>query len=233
MGFFLVSVISSRRFAYGNVTEILKRHEGNMAGHGGKMARHRRAEVRRKTKETEIALKIDLDGSGRYSIHTGIPFFDHMLSLLAHHSSMDLSINAKGDLHVDHHHTVEDVGICLGEAIRKTLGEAKGINRYGMAFTPMDETLASVALDLSMRPCLVFHVKLRRARIGTFDLELVEEFFRALCNHGRITLHVNLLYGRNSHHMVEAIFKGFGRALRSALAFDPRSSRVPSTKGIL
>jgi imidazoleglycerol-phosphate dehydratase len=197
------------------------------------MARHRRAEVRRKTKETEIALKIDLDGSGRYSIHTGIPFFDHMLSLLAHHSSMDFSIKAKGDLHVDHHHTVEDVGICLGEAIRKALGEAKGINRYGMAFTPMDETLASVALDLSMRPCLVFHVKLRRARIGTFDLELVEEFFRAFCNHGRITLHVNLLYGKNSHHMVEAIFKGFGRALRSALGFDPRSSRVPSTKGIL
>jgi imidazoleglycerol-phosphate dehydratase len=204
-----------------------------MAGHGGKMARHRRAEVRRKTKETEIALKIDLDGSGRYSIHTGIPFFDHMLSLLAHHSSMDLSIRAKGDLHVDDHHTVEDVGICLGEGIRKTLGEAKGINRYGMAFTPMDETLASVALDLSMRPCLVFHVKLRRAKIGTFDLELVEEFFRALCNHGRITLHVNLLYGRNSHHMVEAIFKGCGRALRNALAFDPRSSRVPSTKGML
>ena len=198
-----------------------------------KMTAHRKAEVKRKTKETEVFLKIDLDGSGRHSVDTGIPFFDHMLSLVAHHSSMDLSVRARGDLHVDHHHTVEDVGICLGEGIRKALGEAKGINRYGMALTPMDETLASIALDLSMRPCLVFNVKLRRAKIGTFDLELVEEFFRALCNHGGITLHINLLYGRNSHHRVEAIFKGFGRALKSALSFDPRSPQVPSTKGIL
>ena len=197
------------------------------------MKAHRQAEVRRKTKETEIVLRIDLDGSGRHSIDTGIPFFDHMLTLLSHHSSMDLSMKARGDIHVDSHHTVEDVGICLGDGIRKALGEAKGISRYGMALTPMDETLASVALDLSMRPCLVFNVKLRKARIGTFDLELVEEFFRALCNHGRLTLHINLLYGRNSHHMVEAIFKGFGRALRSALSVDPRSSQVPSTKGVL
>ncbi len=197
------------------------------------MASHRKAEVRRKTKETEIALRIDLDGSGRHSIDTGIPFFDHMLSLLSHHGSLDLSLKARGDIHVDHHHTVEDVGICLGEGIRKALGEAKGINRYGMAFTPMDETLASIAIDLSMRSCLVFNVKLRRARIGTFDLELVEEFFRALCNHGRLTLHINLLYGRNSHHMVEAVFKGFGRALREAVSLDSRSSGVPSTKGIL
>ncbi len=197
------------------------------------MARHRRAEERRKTKETEIALELDLDGSGRYRIHTGIPFFDHMLSLFAYHSGLDLSIRAKGDLHVDHHHTVEDVGICLGEGIRKALGEAKGINRYGMAITPMDETLASVALDLSMRPWLVYNAKMRRARIGSFEVDLVEEFFRALCNHGRMTLHINLFYGRNSHHMVEAIFKGFGRALRNAVACDPRSPRVPSTKGIL
>jgi imidazoleglycerol-phosphate dehydratase len=197
------------------------------------MASHRRAEVRRKTKETEIALKIDLDGSGRHSIHTGIPFFDHMVRLLSHHGSLDLSLKARGDIHVDHHHTVEDVGICLGEGIRKALGEAKGINRYGMALTPMDETLASIAMDISMRPCLVFNVKLRRAKLGTFDLELVEEFFRALCNHGRLTLHVNLLYGRNSHHMVEAIFKGFGRALREAVALDRRASGVPSTKGVL
>ena len=197
------------------------------------MTRHRKSEIRRKTKETEVVLKIDLDGSGQFLIHTGIPFFDHMLSLVAHHSSMDLSIKAKGDLHVDPHHTVEDVGICLGEGIRKALGEAKGINRYGMAFTPMDETLASIALDFSMRPCLVFNVKLRRAKLGTFDLELIEEFFRALCNHGRMTLHINLLYGRNSHHMVEAIFKGFGRALRSGLSFDTRSSQVPSPKGVL
>jgi imidazoleglycerol-phosphate dehydratase len=197
------------------------------------MKRHRKAEVRRKTKETGVILNLDLDGSGRHSIATGIPFFDHMLSLLAYHSGIDLSLKAKGDIGVDSHHTVEDVGICLGDGIRKALGEAKGIQRYGMAMIPMDETLGSVALDLSMRPCLVFHVKLRRARIGTFDLELVEEFFRALCNHSKITLHINLLYGKNSHHIVEAIFKGFGRALREAVSLDERSFQVPSTKGIL
>jgi imidazoleglycerol-phosphate dehydratase len=197
------------------------------------MKRHRKVEVKRKTKETEVGLKLDLDGSGRYLIATGIPFFDHMLSLMAYHSSIDLSLKAKGDIGVDPHHTVEDVGICLGEGIRKALGEAKGIQRYGMALIPMDETLGSVALDLSMRPCLVFHMKPRRSRIGTFDLELVEEFFRALCNHSRMTLHINLLYGRNSHHMVEAVFKGVGWALRGAISFDERSSRVPSTKGVL
>jgi len=195
--------------------------------------KHRKAEVKRKTKETEVALKLDLDGSGKHSIHTQIPFFDHMLSLLAYHSSIDLFLRAKGDIGVDSHHTVEDVGICLGEGIKKALREAKGIQRYGMAMIPMDETLGSVVLDLSMRPCLVFHMKLRRSKIGTFDLELVEEFFRALCNHGRITLHINLLYGKNSHHMVEAVFKGFGRALREAVSLDERSSRVPSTKGVL
>jgi imidazoleglycerol-phosphate dehydratase len=197
------------------------------------MKRHRKAEVNRKTKETDISLRLNLEGSGKQSIHTGIPFFDHMLSLLAYHSNMDLSLKARGDLGVDAHHTVEDVGICLGDGIRKALGEAKGIQRYGMALIPMDEALASVALDLSMRPWLVFHMKLMRSRIGTFDLELVEEFFKALCNHGRLTLHVNLLYGRNSHHMVEAVFKGFGRALRQAVSVDERSSGIPSTKGIL
>jgi len=197
------------------------------------MKRHRKAEVNRKTKETNISLRLNLEGSGKQSIHTGIPFFDHMLSLLAYHSNMDLSLKARGDLGVDAHHTVEDVGICLGDGIRKALGEAKGIQRYGMALIPMDEALASVALDLSMRPWLVFHMKLMRSRIGTFDLELVEEFFKALCNHGRLTLHVNLLYGRNSHHMVEAVFKGFGRALRQAVSVDERSSGIPSTKGIL
>jgi imidazoleglycerol-phosphate dehydratase len=197
------------------------------------MKRHRKAEVKRKTKETEVFLKLDLDGSGRHAIGTGIPFFDHMLSLLAYHSSIDLSLKARGDIGVDSHHTVEDVGICLGEGIKKALGAAKGIQRYGMAMIPMDETLGSVALDLSMRPCLVFHMKLRRGKIGTFDLELVEEFFRALCNHGRITLHINLLYGKNSHHMVEAVFKGFGRALREAVSLDGRTSNIPSTKGIL
>jgi len=197
------------------------------------MKRHRKAEVKRKTKETEVVLKVDLDGSGRHSIDTGIPFFDHMLSLLAYHSNVDLTLKAKGDIGVDAHHTVEDVGICLGEGIRKALGEVKGIQRYGMAIIPMDETLVSVAMDFSMRPCLVFHMKLRRSRIGTFDLELVEEFFRALCNHSKITLHINLLYGKNSHHMVEAIFKGIGRALREAVSIDERSSGIPSTKGVL
>ena len=197
------------------------------------MKRHRKAEVKRKTKETEVNLKLDLDGSGRYSIDTGIPFFDHMVSLLAYHGSVDLDLKAKGDIGVDAHHTVEDVGICLGEGIRKALGEVKGIQRYGMATIPMDETLVSVAMDFSMRPCLVFHMKLRRSRIGTFDLELVEEFLRALCNHSKITLHVNLLYGKNSHHMVEDVFKGIGRALREAISIDKRSSGIPSTKGIL
>jgi len=197
------------------------------------MGKHRKAEVNRKTKETKISLKLDLDGSGKHSIRTGIPFFDHMLSLLAYHSRTDLSLKAKGDIGVDAHHTVEDVGICLGDGMRKALGEAKGIQRYGMALIPMDEALGSVALDLSMRPWLVFHMKLKRLRIGTFDLELVEEFFKALCDHGGMTLHINLLYGRNSHHMVEAVFKGFGRALRQAVSLDSRSVSVPSTKGIL
>jgi imidazoleglycerol-phosphate dehydratase len=197
------------------------------------MKKHRKAEVRRKTKETEVVLRLNLDGKGKHSVLTGIPFFDHMLSLLAYHSSVDLSLRAKGDIGVDAHHTVEDVGLCLGDGVRKALGEAKGIQRYGMAMIPMDETLVSVALDFSMRPCLVFQMKLRRSKIGTFDLDLVEEFFRALCNHARITLHINLLYGRNSHHMVEAVFKGFGRALREAVSLDERKSQIPSTKGVL
>jgi len=197
------------------------------------MKKHRKAEVQRKTKETAVVLKLDLDGKGEHSILTGIPFFDHMLSLLAYHSRLDLSLKAKGDIAVDAHHTVEDVGICLGDGIKKALGDAKGIRRYGMAMIPMDETLVSVALDFSMRPWLVFQVKLRKSKIGTFDTELVEEFFKALCSHARMTLHINLLYGKNSHHMVEAVFKGFGRALREAVSLDPRSSRVPSTKGVL
>ena len=197
------------------------------------MKRHRKAEVRRKTKETAVVLTLNLDGSGKHSIVTGIPFFDHMLSLLTYHSRTDLSLKAKGDIGVDAHHTVEDVGISLGDGIRKALGEAKGIQRYGMATIPMDETLVSVALDLSMRPYLVFQMKLRRSKIGTFDPELVEEFFKALCNHARITLHINLLYGRNSHHMIEAVFKGFGRALREAVSIDEGASEIPSTKGIL
>jgi imidazoleglycerol-phosphate dehydratase len=197
------------------------------------MKRHRKAEVERKTKETEIVLRLDLDGAGKHSVNTGIPFFDHMLRLFAYHGSIDLSLKAKGDIDVDLHHTVEDVGICLGDGIKRALGEAKGIRRYGMALIPMDETLGSVVLDLSMRPYLVYHMEPKRSRIGTFDLGLVEEFFRALCNHGGITLHINLLYGKNSHHMVEAVFKGFGRALGEAVSPDPRRSEAPSTKGVL
>ncbi len=197
------------------------------------MRKHRKAEVQRKTKETAVVLRLNLDGSGRHSILTGIPFFDHMLSLLAYHSGLDLSLKAKGDIAVDAHHTVEDVGICLGDGIRNALGDAKGIQRYGMAMIPMDETLVSVALDLSMRPWLVFQMKLRKSKIGTFDTELVEEFFKALCSHARMTLHINLLYGKNSHHMVEAVFKGFGRALKEAISVDERASQVPSTKGVL
>lgn len=197
------------------------------------MKTHRKAEVKRKTKETDIFLKIDLDGSGKHSIQTGIPFFDHMLSLFSYHGRIDLSLRAKGDIGVDGHHTVEDVGICLGDGIRKALGEAKGIWRYGLGLIPMDETLTSVTLDLSMRPCLVYHVKLKRSKIGTFDLELVEEFLKALSNHAKMTLHINLLYGRNSHHMVESVFKGLGRALREAVSIDDRAGGVPSTKGVL
>ena len=197
------------------------------------MKRHRKAEVRRETKETSVVLKLNLDGSGKHTVATGIPFFDHMLSLLAYHSGTDLFLKAKGDIGVDAHHTVEDVGICLGDGIRKALGEGKGIQRYGMATIPMDESLVSVSMDISMRPCLVFQMKLRKANIGTFDPELVEEFFKGLCNHARITLHVNLLYGRNSHHMIEGVFKGFGRALKEAVSLDKRATEIPSTKGVL
>ena len=197
------------------------------------MKRHRKAEIKRKTKETDISLRIGLDGSGSPSVKTAIPFFDHMLTLLSHHSRIDLFLRAKGDIGVDAHHTVEDVGICLGDGIRKALGEAKGIQRYGAALIPMDETLVSVALDLSMRPFLAFNVKLKRLRVGNFDLELVEEFFKALSNHAKMTLHINVLYGRNCHHIVEAVFKGVGRALRQAVSLDPRATGIPSTKGVL
>ena len=195
--------------------------------------KRRNVAVMRKTKETQVSLKLDLDGTGRRSIRTAIPFFDHMLSLLAYHGGVDLSVHAKGDIAVDAHHTVEDVGICLGDAIREALGDAKGIERYGAATVPMDEALVSVALDFSMRPHLVFNVELRKARLGTFDPELVEEFFKALSSHGRMTVHINLHYGKNTHHMVEAVFKGFGRALKEAVSIDPRRTQIPSTKGIL
>ncbi len=193
----------------------------------------RKGEINRKTKETKVALKLDLDGSGEYSISTGIPFFDHMLSLFAMHGFFDLQIEAEGDIGVDFHHTVEDVGICLGDGFKEAIGDGKGLRRYGMAIIPMDETLVSVALDLSMRPHLVYNPGLKRRKLGLFDLDLIEEFYRAFINHGGITLHINTMYGKNSHHIIEAIFKGVGRALDMASTLDQRVTGVMSTKGRL
>ena len=193
----------------------------------------RKGEINRKTKETRITLRLDLAGSGEYSISTGIPFFDHMLSLLAMHGFFDLRIEAEGDIGVDFHHTVEDVGICLGDGFKEAIGDGKGLRRYGMAIIPMDETLVSVALDLSMRPHLVYNPGLRKKKVGLFDLDLIEEFYRAFTNHGGITLHINTMYGKNSHHIIEAIFKGAGRALDMANSLDQRATGVMSTKGRL
>jgi len=194
----------------------------------------RKASVKRTTKETDVAVAVDLDGSGTASIATGIGFLDHMLDLLARHSRIDLDIKAKGDLHVDHHHTTEDVGIALGQAIKKALGDMKGITRYADVHVPMDETLTRVALDISGRPFLVFNVEFVRAKIGTFDTALVQEWFQALAVNAALTLHVATLYGSNDHHIAESCFKGLARALRSAIAIDPRAAHeVPSTKGTL
>jgi imidazoleglycerol-phosphate dehydratase len=193
----------------------------------------RSVEIRRKTKETGINLRLDLDGSGQCSISSGIPFFDHMLSLFAMHGFFDLHLEAEGDIEVDFHHTVEDVGICLGDGLKKAIGDGRGLRRYGMATIPMDETLVSVALDLSMRPYLVYNPGLKRRKIGLFDLDLIEEFFRAFVNHGGVTLHINTMYGRNSHHIIEAIFKGVGRALDMGSSTDDRITGVISTKGTL
>jgi len=193
----------------------------------------RKGEINRETKETRITLRLDLDGSGEYSISTGIPFFNHMLSLLAMHGFFDLRIEAEGDIGVDFHHTVEDVGICLGDGFKEAIGDGKGLRRYGMAIIPMDETLVSVALDLSMRPHLVYNPGLRKKKVGLFDLDLFEEFYRAFTNHGGITLHINTMYGKNSHHIIEAIFKGVGRALDMASSLDQRATGVMSTKGRL
>jgi imidazoleglycerol-phosphate dehydratase len=193
----------------------------------------RKVEIRRKTKETGISLRLDLDGSGQFSISSGIPFSDHMLSLFAMHGFFDLHLEAEGDIAVDFHHTVEDIGICLGDGLKKAIGDGKGLRRYGMATIPMDETLVSVALDLSMRPYLVYNPGLKRKKIGLFDVDLIEEFFRAFVNHGGITLHINTMYGRNSHHIIEAIFKGVGRALDMASSTDDRVTGVISTKGKL
>ena len=194
----------------------------------------RKAEINRKTKETKIALTLNLDGSGKANIQTGVGFLDHMLDHLCKHSLCDLTISAKGDLHVDDHHTTEDVGICLGLAIVQTLGDKAGIRRYGWASVPMDETLANVALDLSGRPAVVFNVKFSGDKIGAFDTQLVVEFLRRLATVAGMNLHVNVPYGSNDHHIAEAIFKAFAQAFRTAKEIDPaRKGDIPSTKGTI
>jgi imidazoleglycerol-phosphate dehydratase len=194
----------------------------------------RQARIDRKTKETEIRLKLDLDGTGNASVDTGIPFIDHMLSLLAAHGFMDLELSARGDTDVDDHHTVEDLGICLGLAIKEALDEKKGIRRYGEATVPMDESLARVVLDICNRPVLCYRVSLAKRTTGSFDVGLIKEFFRALVTNSGITLHVDLLSGDEPHHISEAIFKAFARALDQASGFDNRlNGNVPSTKGVL
>ncbi|KAB2952660.1 imidazoleglycerol-phosphate dehydratase HisB [Heliorestis acidaminivorans] len=192
------------------------------------------AKYSRKTAETDIAMEINLDGSGRFTGSSGIGFLDHMLTLLARHGQLDINLTCQGDLEVDNHHTVEDLGICLGNLILKALGEKKGITRYGHAYVPMDETLVRICLDLSGRPYLVYKVTIPVERVGTLETELVEEFFRGLVNHGAMNLHIHLLEGGNGHHIIEAIFKGLGRALKQAVALDPRSlDKIPSTKEVL
>jgi imidazoleglycerol-phosphate dehydratase len=193
----------------------------------------RSADISRKTKETSIQLSLNLDGAGNGQASTGVGFFDHMLDLLTRHSLVDLTVKAQGDLQVDAHHTVEDVGIVLGQAIEKAIGDKTGINRYGWAIVPMDESLAQVAVDLSGRAAFVFNVEFKGAMIGAFPAELVEEFFKALATTARMNLHISVPYGTNNHHIAEAIFKGFAKAFRQATERDPRNPGLPSTKGTL
>ena len=193
----------------------------------------RAAEILRKTKETDITLKLTLNGEGRSTISTGIPFLNHMLELFTKHGLFDLKLKAKGDLEVDFHHTVEDIGICLGQAFAKALGDKRGIRRYGEATIPMDEALTTVAVDLSGRSFLAYNVKIRRIKIGNFNVGLVKEFFRAFVDQADLTLHINLLYGEDIHHSIEAIFKAFARAMRQATEPDLRVKGIPSTKGRL
>jgi imidazoleglycerol-phosphate dehydratase len=194
----------------------------------------RKASLRRTTNETDVEVAVGLDGTGAAAIVTGIGFLDHMLDLLARHSRIDLDVTARGDLHIDHHHTTEDVGIALGQAFKQALGDMKGITRYADVHVPMDEALTRVALDVSGRPFLVFKATFARDKVGAFDTELVEEWFRAFATNAGITLHVETLYGTNDHHIAESCFKGLARALRAAVAIDPRAAgEVPSTKGRL
>ena len=193
----------------------------------------RAAAIERVTKETRIKLSLDVDGKGDAKICTSVPFLDHMLNLFARHGLFDLDVEASGDIDIDFHHTVEDIGIVLGEAFRQALGDKKGIRRYGQATVPMDETLASVAIDISGRPYLVYHVVLPKVKIGEFDVELAREFFQAFVNHCCLNLHINVMYGENVHHIIEACFKAVARAMDVATQFDPRVEGVMSTKGVL
>jgi len=193
----------------------------------------RTAQVERRTKETTIRVGVDLDGTGRADLASGVPFLDHMLDQVARHGMIDLTIRAKGDLHIDAHHTVEDVGIALGQAVKQALGDKAGLARYGHAYVPLDEALSRVVIDLSGRPGLEFHVRFTRAMIGGFDVDLTHEFFQGFVNHALVTLHVDNLRGENAHHQAETVFKAFARALRMAVAREARSSGVPSTKGTL
>jgi imidazoleglycerol-phosphate dehydratase len=189
--------------------------------------------INRTTKETDISLTLNLDGRGAHQIESGVPFLDHMLTQIARHGFFDLTISAKGDLEIDAHHTVEDLGICLGEAFKKALGDKVGVRRYGRGTMPMHEALASVILDFSGRPFLVYNVPMPKAQVGNFEVELVEEFLTAFCNHSGANVHVNLAYGDNLHHIVEAVFKAFAKALDEATGFDPRVEGVLSSKGTL
>jgi len=198
-----------------------------------KILKERKGEYKRNTLETEIEVKINLDGKGTSNLQTEIYFLNHMLCLFARHGFFELEIKAKGDLQVDYHHTVEDIGICLGEAIKNALQDKKGIRRYGSTILPMDESLVQVAIDLSGRGQLTYKVQFEQERVGSFEVNLVEEFFRALSYHAGITLHINLLYGKNSHHIIEAIFKAFGRVLNDATGKDIRLNDVLSTKGVI
>jgi imidazoleglycerol-phosphate dehydratase len=194
----------------------------------------RLAEVTRNTLETQICLKMNLDGTGKISLDTGVPFLDHMLEQVARHGMIDLQVSAKGDLHIDAHHTVEDIGITVGQAFAQAVGDKKGLRRYGHSYVPLDEALSRVVVDLSGRPGMEFNVKFRRARIGEFDVDLINEFFQGFVNHAMVTLHIDNLSGRNAHHQAETVFKAFGRALRMAVEPDARAAgTIPSTKGSL
>ncbi|MBL1352640.1 MAG: imidazoleglycerol-phosphate dehydratase HisB [Zetaproteobacteria bacterium] len=193
----------------------------------------RTASIDRSTKETSIQLRLDLDGTGKADLSSSIPFLDHMLEQISRHGLIDLSLQAKGDRDIDDHHTVEDIGICLGEALREAVGDKKGIVRYGHAYIPLDEALSRVVLDFSGRPGLTYNIDFPKEKVGSFDIDLFKEFFQAVSNHGRITIHIDCLRGGNNHHIIETVFKAFGRALRMALELDVRQTGIPSTKGAL